>query len=53
MGTVLAASSAALLGLAWPGGRWLRWPELGLASKALALSTAVAVAVLPLALTLP
>ena len=36
-GTVLAASSAALLGLAWPGGRWLRRPELGLAAKALAL----------------
>jgi hypothetical protein len=36
-GTVLAASSAALLGLAWPGGRWLRRPELGLAGKALAL----------------
>ena len=36
-GTVLAASSAALLGVAWPGGRWLRRPELGLAGKALAL----------------
>ena len=36
-GTVLAASSAVLLGVAWPGGRWLKRPELGLAAKALAL----------------
>ena len=36
-GTVLAASSALLLGLAWPGGRWLKMPELRLAAKALAL----------------
>ncbi|HYH88427.1 MAG TPA: hypothetical protein VEX67_04290 [Solirubrobacteraceae bacterium] len=36
-GTVLAASSAMLLGIAWPGGRWLKRPELRLAAKALAL----------------
>ena len=36
-GTVLAASSALLLGVAWPGGRWLKRHELGLAGKALAL----------------
>ena len=28
-GTVLATSSAALLGVAWPGGRWLRRRERG------------------------
>jgi hypothetical protein len=36
-GTVLAASSALLLGVAWPSGRWLRRRELGLSAKALAL----------------
>jgi predicted permease len=36
-GTLLAASSAALLGVAWPDGRWLRRLELGLSAKALAL----------------
>jgi hypothetical protein len=36
-GTVLAASSAMLLGVAWPRGRWLKRRELGLAGKALAL----------------
>jgi hypothetical protein len=36
-GTVLAASSAALLGIAWPGRRWVKLPELRLSAKALAL----------------
>ena len=36
-GTVLAASSAMLLGVAWPRGRWLKRHELGLSAKALAL----------------
>lgn len=36
-GTALAASSALLLGVAWPGGRWLKRPELKLALQALAL----------------
>jgi hypothetical protein len=34
-GTILAASSALLLGVAWPRGRWLRRPELELAGQAL------------------
>jgi hypothetical protein len=36
-GTVVAATSAALLGVAWPTGRWVKWPELRLAARALAL----------------
>ena len=36
-GTALAASSALLLGVAWPAGRWFKRHELGLAAKALAL----------------
>ncbi len=36
-GTVVAATSALLLGVAWPRGRWLKGPELKLAVRALAL----------------
>ena len=36
-GTVVAATSAMLLGVAWPRGFWLKRHELGLAAKALAL----------------
>jgi hypothetical protein len=36
-GTVLAASSAVLLGVAWPRGRWLKRPEAALSLRALAL----------------
>ena len=36
-GTVVAATSALLLGVAWPRGRWLKRPELKLAVRALAL----------------
>jgi predicted permease len=36
-GTVLAASSALLLGVAWPSGRWFKRHELTLSAKALAL----------------
>ena len=45
-GTVLAASSALLLGVAWPGGRVFKWPELRLAGKALALHLTFVPAVL-------
>ena len=36
-GTVVASSSALLLGVAWPRGNWLKRHELGLSAKALAL----------------
>jgi hypothetical protein len=36
-GTAVAASSALLLGVAWPRGRWIGRHELGLSVKALAL----------------
>ena len=36
-GTLLAASSAVLLGVAWPRGRWLGRPEAALSLRALAL----------------
>ena len=45
-GTVLAASSALLLGVAWPRGRWLKRPEVGLALRALALHLTFVPAVL-------
>ena len=37
MGTVLAAVGAALLGLGWPQGRWLRRPGPGVVAKLLAV----------------
>jgi len=45
-GTVIAASSAVLLGIAWPRERWLRLGELRLAGKALALHLTFVPAVL-------
>jgi hypothetical protein len=45
-GTVLAASSALLLGVAWPRGRWLRGPEMRLSLRALALHLTFVPAVL-------
>jgi hypothetical protein len=36
-GTVLAASSAVLLGVAWPRGRWFRRPEAEVTLRALAM----------------
>jgi len=48
-GTVLAASSALLLGVAWPRGRWLKGPEVRLALRALALHWTFVPAVLGVA----
>ena len=45
-GTLLAASSAVLLGVAWPRGRWLKRPEVMLALRALALHLTFVPAVL-------
>ena len=46
IGTVLAATGAVLLGVAWPRGRWFKRPEAGLAVKALALHLTFVPAVL-------
>jgi hypothetical protein len=45
-GTVLAVSSALLLGVAWPRGRWFKRPEAKLAVRALALHLTFVPAVL-------
>jgi hypothetical protein len=45
-GTVLAASSAVLLGVAWPRGRWFRRPEAELSLRALAMHLTFVPAVL-------
>jgi hypothetical protein len=45
-GTVLAASSAVLLGVAWPRGRWTGRAEVGLTLRALALHLTFVPAVL-------
>jgi hypothetical protein len=48
-GTVLAASSAVLLGVAWPRGRWFRRPEAELALRALAMHVTLVPAALGVA----